>query len=195
MATFLSKLVAGSMLVTSSALSAALAQSTQPSHPVFVAAEYTYVRANIAPGCSCFWLNGGSVQALISLSGHIDAIADVTLGRQGRITPDGYALTQLSYTFGARYLPTHRAARSQPFVEAKLGGASAFGTLSPQTTGYGGSNAFALEAGGGLQVRLRPHLFVIPLEASYLLTKFSNGADGRQNDLRLSAGLLFRLGR
>ena len=112
MATFLLKLVAGSMLVTSSALSAALAQSTQPSHPVFVAAEYTSVRTNIAPGCSCFSLNGGSVQALVSISGHLDAIADVTLGRQAGITPDGYALTQLSYTFGVRYLPTDRGARS-----------------------------------------------------------------------------------
>ena len=195
MATSLSKLVAGSMLVTGSVLHAALAQSLTSPHPVSIAVEYTYVRTNLAPGCACFSLNGGSAQALISLARHVDALADVTLARRGGITQDGYALTQLSYTFGARYLATDQSARTRPFVEAKLGGASAFGTLSPQTTGYGGSNAFALEAGGGLQVRLRPRLFVIPLQANYLLTSFSNGADNRQNDLRLSAGLLFRLGR
>lgn len=195
MATFVSKWIAGSMLVLSGTLSAALAQAPQTPHPVSIAAEYTYVRANTAPGCACFSLNGGSVQALIALSRHIDAVADVTLATQKGITPDGYALTQLSYTFGARYMLTHRAARSNPFVEAKLGGASAFGTLSPASTGYGGSNAFAFEAGGGLQVRLQPHLSLVPLEVNYLLTKFSNGAGNRQNDFRLSAGLVIRLGR
>ncbi len=128
------------------------------------------------------------------MSRHVDAIADVTLGRQTGITPDGYVLTHLSYTFGARYLLNQRAARSWPFVEAKLGGASAFGNLSPDRTGYGGSNAVAFEAGGRLQVRLRPHLSLVPLEANYLLTKFGNGADNQQNDLRFSAGLIFRIG-
>ncbi len=64
MATFVSKWIAGSMLVLSGTLSAALAQAPQTPHPVSIAAEYTYVRANTAPGCACFSLNGGSVQAL-----------------------------------------------------------------------------------------------------------------------------------
>ena len=187
-----SKLLAASMLVVLGSLNTALAQS---SHPVSVAAEYTYVRTNIAPDCGCFSLNGGSVQALFSLTQHVDAMVEVTLARQAGITPDGYALTQLSYTFGARYLPTHRAARIRPFAEARLGGASSFGNLSPAKTGYGGSNAFALDAGGGLLVRLRPHLSLIPLEANYLLTRFNNGAGNQQNDLRISAGLLFHFGR
>ena len=195
MATFPLKPAAVSMLVLCGTPSAARAQAAPSPHPVSVAVEYTYVRTNIAPGCACFSLNGGSAQVLVSLTRNVDALADITLATQSAITPDSYTLTQLNYTFGARYLPTDRSARYQPFAEARLGGASAFGNLSPQRTGYGGSNAFAVEAGGGLQVRLRPHVTVIPFEANYLLTTFSNGADNRQNDLRLSAGLLFRLGR
>jgi hypothetical protein len=185
------KLGAAAVVAMSSVTAAA-----QNSHAVSVGANYTYVRTNLVPGCSCFSLNGGGVQAQVEFTSHWAMIGDVTLTHKGGITSDNYALTQLTYTGGIRVRPFSARARFRPFAEAMLGGASTFGTLSPSRDGVGGgSNAFAFEPGGGLEIRIGSRLSMVPIEADYLLTTFSNAANNRQNDVRLSAGFAIRLSR
>jgi hypothetical protein len=175
---------------------AAASASAQQPHPLSLGANYTYVRTNVLPGSSCYSLNGGGVQAQIGWTTHLSGIADITVTHKGGITPDGYSLTQLTYTGGARYSPQVTASPVKLFGEIKVGGTNAFGTLSPSRSGIGGrSNAFAFEPGGGLQVRLGSRLSLIPVQADYLLTTFNNGDNNRQNDLRLSSGLLIRIGK
>jgi hypothetical protein len=177
------------------AMSAA-AGAAQNDHVVSLGADYTYVRTNILPGCSCFSLNGGGVQIQAGLLSHLSLLGYVTLTHKGGITPDNYALTQLTYTGGVRVRPFSTRARLRPFAEVMLGGASTFGTLSPSRSGLGGgSNAFAFEPGGGLEFRIGSRLSMVPIEADYLLTTFSNSANNRQNDVRLSAGFTIRLWR
>jgi outer membrane immunogenic protein len=167
----------------------------QQTHTLDLGANYSYVRANVLPGCNCFALIGGGVETQMQLTPHLSSVLDITLAHKGGITPDGYRLTQLTYTGGVRYSLQPGSARYRFFGELKFGGASAFGSLSPSNSGIGGgSNAFAFEPGGGLQVRLTPQLFLVPVHADYLLTTFNNGANNRQNDLSLSTGILLRFG-
>jgi hypothetical protein len=48
-------------------------------------------------------------------------------------------------------------------------------------------------AGGGLDIRLKSWLAVRPMQADFFLTQLPNGTNNRQNNLHLSAGLVFRL--
>lgn len=162
-------------------------------HSLDVGAGYTYTRTNILPGCACFSLQGGHVELQAGLTRHIALLANFDAGTRSGITPDNYQLTQLTYTVGGRYT-LFAPRRWSPFGEALFGGAHALGTLSPGNNSIGGtSNAVVLRTGGGVSLRLTSRLRVVPVEADYLLTNFRNGANNRQNDLQLSAGLLFRL--
>ena len=165
----------------------------QERHSILAGADYTYVRTNILPGCDCVSLNGGGIQFEAGLTSHLAAVADLTIAHRSGITQDSYDLTQTAYTFGARYLPFRSRARVQPFGEVLLGGAHASGSLAPNSTGFGSSNTFALQTGGGIRLPLTRRLLLQPVRIDYLFTKFGNGADDKQNDLRISAGILFRL--
>ncbi|WP_158944505.1 outer membrane beta-barrel protein [Granulicella sp. S190] len=165
----------------------------QERHSILVGADYTYVKTNILPGCNCVSLNGGGLQLDAGLTSHLAAVADLTIAHRSGITQNNYDLTQTTYTFGARYLPFRPRARWQPFGELLLGGAHTSGSLAPDNTGFGGSNTFALQTGGGVRLPLSSRIVLEPVRVDYLLTKFGNGADDRQNDLRVSVGILFRL--
>jgi len=182
-------LIFASLIVGSTS---ALAQN---SHPILVGADYSYVRTNILPGCNCVSLNGGGLQFEAGLTSHLAAVADLTVTHRSGTTQDNYDLTQTAYTFGARYLPLRGRGRLQPFGEFLLGGAHTSGSLSPDSTGFGGSNAFAFQTGGGVRFPLTSRISIQPVRVDYLFTKFANGADDRQNDLRVSVGVLFRLKR
>jgi hypothetical protein len=162
-------------------------------HTIDFGAGYTYTRTNLVPGCNCFSLQGGHLEVQAGLAPHFAIIANLDVGAGSNITPDGYQLTQLTYTLGARYMPV-TSRHLSPFAESLIGGAHAFGSLSPGNNSVGGSsNAFALRAGGGLLLRLTPQLELIPAQVGYLLTNFHNSANNCQNDLQVSTGLLFRL--
>jgi outer membrane immunogenic protein len=175
------------------ALLTAVPTVAQQEHPISVGANYTYVRTNLLPGCDCFGMNGGGAQFEYGLRPRLSVIADFTATHHGGITPDNYALTQYTFAGGLRYRLLPERARLSPFGEVLLGAAHASGSLSPGNTGYGSSTAFAFQTGGGIGLRLGHRLTIVPVQADYLLTTFSNGASNKENDLRLSAGVLFRL--
>ena len=84
---------------------------------------------------------------------------------------------------------------SRPSPRHLLGGAHAGGTLAPGNSGLPGSaNAFALTAGGGLDIGLTRHIALRAFEADYYLTRFDNGVNDHQNNLRIEAGVIFRFG-
>ncbi len=184
-------LAAGLVFVAATLTPACLAQQ---SHPVEMGASYTYLHTNILPGCNCFSLNGGDLQAAIGLNRHLQTIGEAGATHRGGITPDGYALTQITYTFGLRYFP-FPAAKLRPFGESLFGGAHALGSLSPGNNPMGGtSNAVAFLTGGGVALQVSRTVELQPARIDYELTNFHNGQANHQNDLRLSVGLLYRLG-
>jgi outer membrane protein OmpA-like peptidoglycan-associated protein len=80
-----------------------------------------------------------------------------------------------------------------PFAEFLLGGAHA----GSQMTGTSSQTAFALAAGGGVDIILSNHVAWRFAEIDYLMTNFSGSAVGgsaRQDNLRLGTGIVFRFG-
>lgn len=155
--------------------------------------DYNYVRANGPPGgCACFSMNGGNAWAGYHLTDAISAVGEFSAQHAGNINGSGEDLTLFSYLFGPRYT-LQASDRWQPFGQVLLGGAHASGTFEPSVSGGAGSyNSFALVAGGGLDVNVARHIGIRAIEADYYLTHFPNGVNGRQNNLRISAGVVFR---
>ncbi len=188
---FLSALAFGIVVFSTIGASIANAQT----HSLDAGATYTYVHTNLLPGCDCFGTQGGSGQVQFRVASHLSLLGDITVTHQGSVTANKYDVTQSVFTAGVRYFPASLPTRIRPFGDVLLGAAHTGGTLSPTNTGYGGSTAFALQTGGGLQYPLSPRWTLVPVQAEYLLTTFGNGADNRQNDLRLSIGVFLRLRR
>jgi len=106
-----------------------------------------------------------------------------------------------TYLFGPR-LSFRKNDRFTPFAQVLFGGVHASAvTLSGCTDGncnfLPAENKFAMTAGGGLDLKVHHHLAIRIIQAEYLMTSFedhSTGQSARQNDMRLSAGIVFRFG-
>jgi outer membrane protein with beta-barrel domain/OmpA family protein/Big-like domain-containing protein len=96
-----------------------------------------------------------------------------------------------SYLFGPRL--NLRFDHFVPFAEFLFGGANGgIGVVGGQS-----QNAFALAAGGGVDVVLTKNVAWRFAQIDYLMTNFSGSnlnANGRQNNLRLGSGLVLRFG-
>lgn len=160
-----------------------------------LALDYSYVRSNAPPdGCTCFSLNGGSATfAWPVRPGHFALAADASIAHAGSITSSGYSLTLSAFTAGVRYLPNFRHSSLQPFGQVLVGLAHSSGSLvegdTPAASNSGA--AFAANVGGGLDLRMNRRVSLRLIEADYLLTRFNNGVNDHQNNLRLDAGVVF----
>jgi len=59
------------------------------------------------------------------------------------------------------------------------------------------NNVFATALGGGVDVRLTDHIAVKPIQVEYFMTQLPSAATNlhyAQNNLRYSAGVVFRFG-
>jgi opacity protein-like surface antigen len=174
---------------------------------------YSYLRAvpTLAEGNRFVWLNGGSTSIAfnfnryLGLVGDFAGFADSQLRVNGAASPgkvvdsSGSAYT---YLFGPR-LSFRRHDRFTPFAQVLFGGVHASPvTISSDCSGAGctplpAENKFAMTAGGGLDIRVHRHIAIRVIQAEYLMTNFddpSTGQNATQNDVRLSAGIVFRLG-
>jgi hypothetical protein len=79
-----------------------------------------------------------------------------------------------------------KCCRVIPFANAQLGGVHV-------TPGFpfvaGAANAFALKAGGGIDISITCRVAIRVIEADYLLTRLNSTS---QNNFRLSAGIVLR---
>jgi outer membrane immunogenic protein len=130
----------------------------------------------------------------LNLSRSIGVVGEIASQHASNISGSGGDLTLTSFLAGPRYRWTV-ARRLSPFVQLLLGGAHASGTLAPGASGIAGSSsAFAMIAGGGLDIGLTRHIALRAFEADYYLTRFDNGVNDHQNNLRIAAGVTLRFG-
>ena len=94
----------------------------------------------------------------------------------------GVSFNSFTAVFGPQL--TYRAEKASPFVHAL------FGVNRASTAGLSDS-AFAMALGGGLDINITKRLAFRLVQADYLMTKH---ADDRQNNIRLSTGLVLKLG-
>ena len=185
-----------------------------PKAELFVGYSYLQAVPKLADGNRLVWMNGGSASLAYNFNRHLGIVADVGDYTNSEIRFQGasgatYTVNDadggvISYLFGPRL--SFRHDRVTPFVQALFGGAHASEIrLSQQSLSDCGlnctllpiQNTFAWTGGGGLDVRVHRHFAIRIIQAEYLMTRFqdySTGKTASQNDMRLSAGLVFRIG-
>jgi opacity protein-like surface antigen len=157
----------------------AMAQNDHPRAEVF--GGYSYVRVS-DQGMSTN-LNGGSGSIALNVNRWFGIVGD--FGGY-RFNQSGVSGSVITYMFGPK-IAARSNERVTPFVQALFGGAhiSALGSSAAE-------NAFAMAVGGGIDAKISQHFAIRLIQAEYLLTKFNDGANNRQNNARISAGIVIR---
>jgi peptidoglycan-associated lipoprotein len=161
-----------------------------------VAVDYSYLHSNAPPsGCGCFNMNGGSADFAWAIKpGSWALVGDVVSDHAGGVSSAGYSITLSAFTAGVRYLPPFGHSSLHPFGQTLLGVAHSSGTLvqAPNAGSTNSGAAFAANIGGGLDLSASRRFSIRLIEADYLLTTFDNGSNNHQNNLRISAGVVFK---
>ncbi len=187
--------MAGLVLALGYCLFGGAAASAQGVPVMEFGADYNYVRANAPPdACGCFSMHGANGWFSYNFTHAFAVVAEVASQRASGINGSSEDLTLTSYSFGPRF-SWHKYGHFAPFGQVLLGGAHASGSFATDSSGFAGSsNAFALIAGGGLDIGITRHVAIRAFEADYYRTQFANGFNDRQNNLRLGAGAILRFG-
>jgi hypothetical protein len=182
----------------------ARAQGIEGVRPARAQAEifggYSYMRSNTALSGTPLNLNGVSSSVAIYVKNWLGLVGDLGFYHQGNVAASGYSLTVSSYQFGPRLRlknPTHLT----PFAQFLVGAGHAGGTLYTRSLGVGvpplgANNAFLFTGGGGVDWKLSPGIGIRLAQVDYLHSQFLNGSGNgnRQDNLRLSAGIVFSFG-
>jgi outer membrane protein OmpA-like peptidoglycan-associated protein len=178
-------------------------EDNRPGGEIFLG--YSYVRFNTQSAT----LPGGTVvnQQFNFIPGGI-AQVNANINRWFGITADfaGYGVHNVTnvnakfytYLFGPRFILV-RTHHWTVFADALGGGARVTANLNgPAGTVFFNrsfhDNAAAAAGGGGVDYTFRKHVAIRLAEAEYLFTTFGDNNHNRQNNLRLSAGIVFRFG-
>jgi outer membrane protein OmpA-like peptidoglycan-associated protein len=174
---------------------------------------YAYLRAVPSPavGNRLMWLNGGSTSVAFNLNRYLGIVGDfggynetrllLTSGNPPSAIGSAQAVqagTVFTYLGGPR-LSFRQHDRVTPFAQVLFGGirASQEALCASCVPLLPVENAFAMTAGGGLDVRVHHRFAVRVIQAEYLMTRFENlntGSKAFQNDIRISSGIVFRFG-
>ena len=163
--------------------------------PLEVTLAYSADRTNgVVGGCGCFWIGGGMAEASTYLGRGLSVVAELAGEHANNINSAGGSLSLVSYVFGPRYTLVTRN-RFAPFAQLLAGGVHGFDGMFPGEGVYiSNPNALAFAAGGGFNVRVSHRFALRAVQADYFQTRLPNGANNRQNQLRISGGVVFRFG-
>jgi opacity protein-like surface antigen len=95
-----------------------------------------------------------------------------------------------TYLLGPRV--NFRRGKVTPFAQALFGGVRTTDGIAQST---GTQNHFSMTAGGGIDFKVSRHVSIRPIQAEYFMTKIPDGLNNRQDNLRIGAGVVLRLGR
>jgi outer membrane immunogenic protein len=152
--------------------------------------HYAYVHANAPPAeCGCFSMNGGGGNLVINMPHGLSTVADVTAAHASKIDGTTQDISILNYMGGLRYSyrTTHRFT---PYIQVLLGGSEEFSNEAF----IGDKSAFAVSGGGGVSRVLSRHFAWNIVQADYVYSQLPNAKNDVQNDLRVSTGIIFRIG-
>jgi hypothetical protein len=156
-----------------------------------VSAGFTSIRANEGPGlCGCFFLNGGSGELAITNSRNTSFLINFARTTQNNINDINQNLILYNLLEGARYT-LHRERRIAPFGEVLVG----ISHTASNYEYYKSTNAPALLFGGGVDINLGHRISVRPVDAGWLFTTHRNAQNNFQNQLRMSASIVFHIHR
>ena len=196
-------LMAAAVLIGVCAGFSASAQSTATAGrkhaPADVAVTLDAEHANPVGGGGNFWLAGGGFEVGENLWHGLGFAVSGSGSHSSSIGPQSIPLSLMSIGVGPRYrfsMPGHLSPKgkaSSIFGEFLVGGAKGFNSYFPNPAGPTKSaHSLELQAGGGIDIGLSRLIAIRPVEASWVRMQLPNGTTNVQNDLRLSAGIVFR---
>jgi len=170
---------------------------TYPAVDLF--AGYSYIRFRTDAGTvETFNTHGftgalaGNVNRWFSLVGDFGAYRIKDL-------PPGVSASAYTFLFGPQF--SRRGERFTPFLHGLFGAARlADVTVSTIPTGSAffnrafSQNSFAMALGGGIDTNINKHVGIRLFQLEYLMTKFTDGGDNKQNSVRASGGLVLHFG-
>ena len=158
-----------------------------------LAGGYSYVNFNPGSPFSSYNNNGASASFAYNTSRYLGLVAEFSGYNIGsNVSGTGVNPGWNTWLFGPR-LNLRRFDYLVPFAEFLAGGAHGDSQLTGNTT----QNAFALAAGGGVDIVITKHFAWRFAQIDYLMTTFSGpnlGGTARQDSLRLGTGIVIRLG-
>jgi outer membrane protein OmpA-like peptidoglycan-associated protein len=178
------------------AKSSSSSDATHPAVDLFIG--YSFVRFNTNVGGikeHSNWQGLGT-----SIAGNVNrwfsVVADFGFYADGNL-PSGVKANSYTYLFGPRF--SHRGAHFTPFAHALFGAARITSTVTPPITSAFfnrtfSENAFATALGGGFDWNFNKHASWRVIQAEYLLTKFTDGGNNKQNNFRAATGLVIHFG-
>ena len=167
-------------------LLSAVAAPAQSTPKVEVFGGYSYLHTSLSGTGFTANLNGGSASVSVNPTSWLGLVGDFGGYHAGVNSFDSGIDGELyTYMFGPK--TTFRLGRITPFIQTLFGGVH-----SSAGSAYGSQNAFAMATGGGLDWNASEHLGVRLVQAEYLLTMLNDNANNRQNNARISAGVVFR---
>ena len=191
----------GNALVVSSAPQSS--DQTEHAPAVELFGGYSYIRFNDKRllDKENFDLHGGTGSIAGNVNRWFGLVADFA-GYKVTGLPSGTSGTASTYLFGPKF--SHRGERWTPFAQFLFGFAHVKSDVTtPLPPGSGSDffsagsfhqNAFATALGGGFDLTLTKHVAWRVLQAEYLFTKFPDGNNNQQNNIRAATGLVFRFG-
>jgi Outer membrane protein beta-barrel domain len=181
---------------------------------------YTYVRFGSAKNAPAFSSNGGGGQFAYNFNRWLAGVADLGAVHNGNMDSFHVDNTTTNFLFGPRL--SFRFPRIRPYFQVLFGGVyfgassaiEAAGFLPPLPVyppGVGevlpgesvtaritrSQTAFAMTAGGGLDIKINKHFDFRPIGLDFFLTRLQNlraPGDNSQHNLRYTTGLNFTFG-
>jgi hypothetical protein len=141
-----------------------------------------------------FWQEGGTVGLSGDFAPHWGAAMSITGEHASKVAGGSFDLSTVTTVFGPRYTVVHN--RTALYGETLIGESHGFDSYFPNKNGATDSfDTFALEIGGGVDLRLRPRIAIRALQINWLRTNFPNATTNVQNSLQFGGGIVFRLAR
>jgi len=182
------------VLVSLIALAALPVALHAQSNTLEVNLRYSTTAANAPPGsCGCFFLQGAAIDASVPVQTRLRAVVEVGGGTISHVPASTRGLSEITLLAGPRYsLPIHRVRlNAQALFGAVRGFDSDF--IVAANTHTDTSTNFAMAIGSSVETPITQSILLRPIQIDYLQTNLPNGIDNRQRNIRIGAGLTFRI--
>jgi len=155
-----------------------------------IGVDYAYFHANAPPKqCGCFSMEGVGGGFAVNGTHGLSLVVDIATANATHIDSTPQNIRIVNFLGGPRYsYRTH--SRFTPYVQALFGGSLELSNYAVVQNKAG----FAVSGGGGVNRTLGKYIGWKIVEADYIHSQIYNGLNNRQNDLRLTTGVYFRLG-
>jgi hypothetical protein len=180
------------------------AQTSSPGEPhrqgVDFAVTYGTIGAQQVNG-PMRWGQAGSGEIHVRLYRGLGVVALVTGQHIGSSSAQTAPVSFVTVVFGPRFTVDLSRTRFSVFGQGLVGEADGFQSLfavgsgqvaNPGNGTTSSASALALEAGGGLEFKLKRHISLRLAQVEYVRTQFPNGGTNTQNNLRVSVGVSFK---